>query len=83
MGSAPTRATSPRPALSWRIEINRRPGPEGSYWYHWVYRLTLPDGRRASRYGGSLDRLPSPERLAQYKRNSKKHARRVRTHEQG
>ncbi len=71
-----------RPALSWRIEINRRPGPEGSYWYHWLYRLTLPDGRRASRYGGSMEMLPSPERLAQYKRNSKRHARRVQRHEQ-
>lgn len=59
----------------------RRRGPSGGYWYHWVYRLRLPDGGRRSRYGGTLETLPRPERLAQYRRNSKRHARRVHTDE--
>ena len=70
----------PRRELSWRLEINRRKGSDNEYWYHWIYRLTLPNGERRSRYGGSLDKLPDPSRLVQYKRNSKKHAR--RNHEQ-
>lgn len=71
-----SRSGGQRKELSWRLEINRRKGPNEEYWYHWIYRITLPEGNRKSQYGGSLDKLPNPERLTQYERNSKKYARR-------
>lgn len=61
---------------SWRIEINRREQSQKEYLYHWIWRLTLADGGRRSRYGGNLDRLPDPQRLTQYKRNSQRYAQR-------
>lgn len=74
-GRAPRSGREAR-VLSWRLEINRRKSPSGEYWFHWIYRITLPEGNRKSQYGGSLDRLPYPERLTQYERNSKRYARR-------
>jgi hypothetical protein len=62
--------------VSWRTEINRRRTKKGSYHYHWIYRLTLANGKRMSRYGGKIDTLPMPSRWSQYKRNSKKLAKR-------
>ena len=75
MAKAPRSGREAR-VLSWRLEINRRKSPSGEYWFHWIYRITLPEGNRKSQYGGSLDRLPYPERLTQYERNSKRYARR-------
>ncbi|CUS05386.2 protein of unknown function [Candidatus Promineifilum breve] len=49
-------ATTDRPGLVWRIEINRRPKADGSYSYHWLYRFGSGDKRR-SVYGGTIDQL--------------------------
>ena len=49
-------ATTERKALSWRIEINRRPKVGGGHSYHWLYRFGSGDERRAV-YGGTVDAL--------------------------
>ena len=56
-----------RPALAWRIEINRRPLAGGGWSYHWLYRFGSGDQRRAV-YGGTVDRLIAfnPNRWQKY-----------------
>lgn len=54
--NATTNTTTIRTALSWRIEINRRPKADGGYSYHWLYRFGSGDERRAV-YGGTVDTL--------------------------
>jgi hypothetical protein len=68
---------------AWRIEINRRARSGKGHTYHWIWRLTFADGRRRSRYGGSLASLPNPRRWRKYKRNSRRAARREKENQNG
>jgi hypothetical protein len=54
--SAPRNATTSRPALVWRIEINRRRKASNGWSYHWLYRFGSGNERR-SVYGGTIDQL--------------------------
>lgn len=60
-------ATTSRPGLVWRIEINRRRKADGGWSYHWIYRFGSGKERR-SFYGGTVDRLIAlnPARWNQY-----------------
>ena len=49
-------ATTERRAMTWRIEINRRPKADGGYSFHWLYRFGSGGARRAV-YGGTVDAL--------------------------
>ena len=62
-----------RKKYNWRIEINKRKKKDNGFTYHWIYRLTKENGKRKSKYGGSLDSLKmrNPERWESYKQNSK------------
>jgi hypothetical protein len=81
--SGTERKTAVFKPFTWRIEINRRKLAGRGYSYHWLWRLTLDDGKtRRSRYGGNLTSLPDGERLAQYKHNSRRHAKRNKGNEQ-
>jgi hypothetical protein len=64
-------ATTDRPGLVWRIEINRRRKADGSYSYHWLYRFGSGKTRQAV-YGGTVDELIelNPIRWAAYANNS-------------
>jgi hypothetical protein len=64
-------ATTDRPGLVWRIEINRRRKADGSYSYHWLYRFGSGSDRRAV-YGGTIDELMAlnPARWQSYLSNS-------------
>ena len=53
---AAANATTERRAMTWRIEINRRPKAGGGYSFHWLYRFGSGDERRAV-YGGTVDAL--------------------------
>jgi hypothetical protein len=53
---AASNATTERRAMTWRIEINRRPKAGGGYSFHWLYRFGSGDERRAV-YGGTVDAL--------------------------
>ena len=61
--------------MSWRIEINRRKG-KTAVTHHWIWRLTMQDGARRAKYGGSLATLPDQQRWKQYRRNSARYKRR-------
>ena len=64
---AASNATTERRALTWRIEINRRPKADGGYSFHWLYRFGSGDERRAI-YGGTVDALiaMNPARWQKY-----------------
>ena len=64
---ATTDATTERRAMTWRIEINRRPKAGGGYSFHWLYRFGSGDERRAV-YGGTVDALiaSNPARWQKY-----------------
>jgi hypothetical protein len=64
---AASNATTERRALTWRIEINRRPKAGGGYSFHWLYRFGSGDERRAI-YGGTVDALiaMNPARWQKY-----------------
>lgn len=64
---ASSNATTERRAMTWRIEINRRPKVGGGHSYHWLYRFGSGDERRAV-YGGTVDALiaMNPARWQKY-----------------
>lgn len=62
---AASNATTERRALTWRIEINRRPKAGGGYSFHWLYRFGSGD---AVIHGGTVDALiaMNPARWQKY-----------------